>query len=157
MPYRRCCNLVARDIHSLTKLAGLCAWCITSLRFEIPAQTFLNSLFAATDFVRTITHDHLRSPTTSAINRAISLRSSHDSNIFRSQLGRNMVVSPTHIKKSISCKDIYARLLQRLFSSGNMQCELEPESKMNGWSKLLLAVGLYACHTISVIDDPVSS
>ena len=52
--------------------------------------------FAATD-VRTITHDHLRSPTitqTSATNRAIRLRSSHDSNIFRSQLGRNMVVSP---------------------------------------------------------------
>ena len=50
--------------------------------------------FAATDFSRTIAHDHLRSPTTSATNRAISLRSSHDSNIFRSQLGRNMVVSP---------------------------------------------------------------
>ena len=31
---------------------------------------------------------------TSATSRAISLRFSHDSNIFRSQLGRNMVVSP---------------------------------------------------------------
>ena len=50
--------------------------------------------FAATDFARTITHDHLRSPTTSATNRAISLRLSHDSNIFMSQQGRNMVVRP---------------------------------------------------------------
>ena len=52
--------------------------------------------FAVTDIVCTITHDHPRSPTISATSRAISLRSSHDFNIFRSQLhvGRNMVVSP---------------------------------------------------------------
>ena len=40
--------------------------------------------FAATDLLA-------RSHTTSATSRAISLRSYHDSNVFRSQLGRNMV------------------------------------------------------------------
>ena len=53
--------------------------------------------FAATDLLArspTITHDHPRSPKTSATSRAISLLFAHDSNIFRSQLGRNMVVSP---------------------------------------------------------------
>ena len=43
--------------------------------------------FAATDLLA-------RSPKTSATSRAISLLFAHDSNMFRSQLGRNMVVSP---------------------------------------------------------------
>ena len=44
---------------------------------------------SATDFART---------TVSATSRAISLRSSQNSNIFRSQLGRNMVVSPVWLR-----------------------------------------------------------
>ena len=54
-------------------------------------------------FARTITHDHPRSPKTSATSRAISLLFAHDSNIFRSQLGRNMVVSPVWLALKTHC------------------------------------------------------
>ena len=37
---------------------------------------------------------HWRSPTTSATSRMFFLRFAHDSNMFRSQVGRNLVVSP---------------------------------------------------------------
>ena len=114
---------VARDIHILTKLWGLWAWCVRSL-CDLKSQLRSFEQFAAADFARTIVHDHPRSPATS---RAISLRYSHDFKIFMSQLGRNMVVSPVWlglcvvvIPKSRGTfeSDIRTRIGQNGISSG---------------------------------------
>ena len=64
-----------------------CNECVRSL-CDLKSQHRSFEQFDATDFARTVVHDHPRSPTTSATSRTISLRSSHDSNIIRSQLGR---------------------------------------------------------------------
>ena len=68
-------------------------------------------------FARTITHDHPRSPKTSATSRAISLLFAHDSNIFRSQLGRNMVVSPVWLalkSHCLHCSVVYLYLINHV-------------------------------------------
>ena len=100
-PIVRLLQLVACDHARLV----LRSW-NTGVRSLCDLKSQLKSVeqLAATDFARTIVHDHPLSRTTSAISRAISLRFSHDSNIFRSQLGRNMVVSPVWLGlKSIIC------------------------------------------------------
>ena len=55
-------GLLLQGTHILTKLSGLCAWCVRSLLLEISAQKFLNSLLRLILLAR--------SSTTSATSRA---------------------------------------------------------------------------------------
>ena len=111
---------MARDVHILTKLWGLCAWCVRS-------QLRNFEQFAATHFAHTIVHDHPRSPTTSATSRTISMRSLHVSNIFRSQLhvhvGRNMVVSPVWLGLNIVAKPVWMNFKTTIFGA-NPTCKI---------------------------------
>ena len=90
---------------------------------EIPAQKFWT--VCCDWFARTITHDHPRSPKTSATSRAISLRFSHDSNIFRSQLGRNMVVSPVWLALKTCCICLQSvNVLHVEFNKWHVTCDI---------------------------------